>query len=91
MELVVTEASAQAVRAFRGASGQVSIRGGTRTVELSALAAMTFYLDVETTIRASGRLASAVAGATSLDAANEALHDIGVRSELDLERDAARV
>jgi hypothetical protein len=91
MELVVTEASAQAVRAFRGASGEVSIRGGARTVELSSLAAITFYLDVEATIAACGRLAQTVAAAESLEEANEALHEIGVRSELDLERDAARV
>jgi hypothetical protein len=90
MDLVVTEASAQAVRAFRGASGEVSIRGGARTVELSSLAAVTFYLDVEATIAACGRLAAAVAPADSLEKANEALHEIGVRSELDLERDAAR-
>ena len=32
MELVPTEASAQAVRAFRGGSGQATIRGGARTL-----------------------------------------------------------
>lgn len=89
MRVVVTEASAQAVRAFRGASGLVSIRGGARTVELSSLASVTFYLDVEATIRAVGRLAGAVAGAESLEEANRALNEIGVRTELDLERDAA--
>jgi hypothetical protein len=91
MELVTTEASAQAVRAFRGASGEVSIRGGARTVELSSLASVTFYLDVEATIRATGRLALAVDGAESLEEANQALNDIGVRTELDLEREAARL
>ncbi|HLY50678.1 MAG TPA: DUF1152 domain-containing protein [Solirubrobacteraceae bacterium] len=91
MQLVVTEASAQAVRAFRGGSGEVTIRGGTRTIELSSLAAITFYLDVEATLGATGRLARAVAGAASLEAANEALHELGVRSELDLEREAARL
>jgi hypothetical protein len=91
MELVVTEASAQAVRAFRGASGTATIRGGARTVELSPLAAVTFYLDVEAMLRATGRLAGAVDGAESLEEANEALHNLGVRTELDLERDAARI
>jgi hypothetical protein len=90
MELVPTEASAQAVRAFRGHRGPVSIRGGTRTFELSTLAAVTFYLDVEVTYRVAGRLAQAVAGAGSLDAANDALAALGVRTELDLEREAAR-
>jgi hypothetical protein len=90
MELVITEASAQAVRAFRGASGLVSIRGGAGTVELSPLAAVTFYVDVEATIHATGRLARAVDGAESLEEANQALHELGVRTELDLERDAVR-
>ena len=91
MQLVVTEASAQAVRAFRGASGKVAIRGGTRTIELSSLAAITFYLDVEATLAATGRLARAVDEAGNLEEANAALHELGVRSELDLEREAARL
>jgi hypothetical protein len=89
MELVSTEASAQAVRAFRGASGLATIRGGTRTLELSSIAAVTFYLDVDITINAAGRLAQAVAGADSLEEANAALNVLGVGTELDYERDAA--
>jgi hypothetical protein len=88
MRLVPTEASAQAVRAFRGASGATTIRGGARTLELSAAAALTLYLDVGPTIEAAGRLASAVDGAEGLEEANEALHALGVATELDLERDA---
>ena len=89
MELVPTEASAQAVRSFRGASGHVPIRGGMRSVELTQVASVTFYLDVEATLRSVGRLARAVADAPSLEAANEALHELGVHSELDLEQEAA--
>jgi hypothetical protein len=89
IELVPTEASAQAVRAFRGGRGQVTIRGGARTLELSTIAALTFYLDVEVTYQVAGRLARAVAGATSLEEANRALGALGVYTELDLERDAA--
>ena len=89
MELVRTEASAQAVRAFRGASGVVSIRGGERSFELSTVAASTFYLDVEITYATAGRLARAVAGSESLTAANRILNELGVRTELDLETDAA--
>jgi len=89
MELVPTEASAQAVRAFRGASGPTTIRGGTRTLELSSVAAVTFYLDVDITINAAGRLAAAVADAGSLEEANDALNALGVGTELDYERDAA--
>jgi hypothetical protein len=91
MELVSTEASAQAVRAFRGAVGISKIRGGTRSVELSATAATTFYLDVDITINAAGRLAQAVAETASLEEANDALNALGVATELDYERDAAGV
>jgi hypothetical protein len=89
IELVPTEASAQAVRAFRGGSGPTPIRGGASSVQLSTLASVTFYLDLPTTIQASAPLAQAVAGASSLEAANDALHALGVRTELDLERAAA--
>lgn len=85
---VPTEASAQAVRAFRGASGPVAIRGGARTVELSSVASLTFYLDVEATVHSVGRLAAAVDGSSNLEEANAALNAIGVSTELDLEREA---
>jgi hypothetical protein len=89
MGLVPTEASAQAVRAFRGASGRVAIRSGTRTLELTPAAALTFYFDVAVTVRVAGRLARAVAEASSLQEANAALTALGVRTELDLELDVA--
>lgn len=89
LDLVPTEASAQATRAFRGASGMVTIRGGTRRFELTSVAAQTTFLDVEATIASAGRLARAVADEPSLELANDALHVLGVRTELDLERDAA--
>ncbi|MGB9183163.1 MAG: DUF1152 domain-containing protein [Solirubrobacteraceae bacterium] len=89
MELVPTEASAQAVRAFRGASGKVTIRGGERSFELSTVAASTFYLDVQIAYATAGRLARAVAGSESLTAANRILNELGVRTELDLETEAA--
>ena len=87
---VATEASAQAVRAFRGASGLSTIRGGTRTLELSPAAALTFYLDVDITISSVGGLSQAVVDAASLEEANDALNALGVSTELDYEREAAR-
>jgi hypothetical protein len=85
MSLVPTEASALAVRAFRGEWGTATIRGGTRTVELSPVASVTFYLDVDLTLAAAGPLARAVDGAESLAEANAALGRLGVCTELDLE------
>ena len=89
VDAVPTEASAMALRAFEGRTGPVAIRGGERQFALSLVAAITFFLDVEISYAVVGRLAQAVAGAGSLEAANEALHALGVRTELDLERDAA--
>jgi hypothetical protein len=89
MEHVPTEASAQAVRAFRGTHGTVRIRGGERPLDLTPAAAQTFYLDVAITYASAGELARAVAGAGSLAEANAALTALGVYTELDLEREAA--
>ena len=89
MAHVPTEASAQAVRAFRGDRGQVAIRNGARMVELTSAAALTFYLDVEVTVRTVGRLARAVDDAGTLERASAALNALGVRTELDLEMDVA--
>ncbi len=86
---VPTEASAQAVRAFRGVRGPQPIRGGRRTVALTSVAALTYYFDVGVAFSGVGRLARAVADATSLEQANAALGRLGVRTELDVERDAA--
>ncbi len=90
LALVPTEASAQAVRAFRGGSGTVSIRGGLRSFELSSAAAQTTFLDVAATFASAGRLARALATVGSLEEANDALHALGVRTELDLEREPPR-
>jgi hypothetical protein len=85
IEFVPTEASAQAVRSFRGAAGVVPIRGGARDVELTLLASVTFYLDVDVMLRTTGRLARAVADARSVGEASAALNALGVKTELDLE------
>jgi hypothetical protein len=85
---VPTEASALALRAFTGESGLVGIRDGRRQVDLRPLAAETVFFDPAVAVRTVAPLAAAVADAPDLDAANDALHALGVRSELDWERDA---
>jgi hypothetical protein len=87
---IPTEASAQALRCARGERGEATIRGGRRTVPLSPLGAVTFYFEPAAALASAARLARAVAGCDSLESANDRLHELGVRSELDLERDAAR-
>jgi hypothetical protein len=85
VQVVPTEASAQAVRAFRGVSGDVPIRDGRRTVHLSPLAAVTFFFLVPAAVRSAARLALAVREAADLDEANAILRSLGVRTELDWE------
>jgi hypothetical protein len=84
---VPTEASAMALRAFRGETGRIAIRGGRRTVDLRPLAAATVFFDPVAAERSAARLAAAVHDARDLDAANEILHGLGVRTELDYERE----
>ena len=85
VSVVPTEASAMALRAYRGEVGRVEIRGGRRTVELTPAAAGTVYLDAAVAYNATAVLARAVDGAESLQDANEALRAMGVRTELDWE------
>ncbi|HET9102580.1 MAG TPA: DUF1152 domain-containing protein [Solirubrobacteraceae bacterium] len=89
MEHVPTEASAQAVRAFRGVSGLQTIRGGARSLQLTTTAAATFYFDPRIAYTAAAPLAQAVIDCAGLEQANAALNALGVRTELDLEREAA--
>lgn len=88
VEAVPTEASAGALRCFRGEIGRYEIRGGRRSVELSPAGALTFYFDPIAALRSAARLAAAVMDARDLEDANEILHGLGVYTELDYERDA---
>ncbi|HEV2874453.1 MAG TPA: DUF1152 domain-containing protein [Thermoleophilaceae bacterium] len=87
--VIPTEASALALRAFRGESGQVEIRGGRRNVDLRPIAAATDFFDPVVAAGSAARLAAAVRDARGLEAANEILHRLSVRTELDYEREAA--
>jgi hypothetical protein len=86
VRVVPTEASAVAVRAYRGERGPVEIRDGRRTVELTAEAPLTIFFDPETALGSAARLAALVLDAADLEGANELLHERGVRTELDYER-----
>lgn len=88
-ELVRTEASLLPGRCLRGESGEVEIRGGLRRVTLSPVGALTFYFDVGIACREAAPLARAVADAHDLEAARDALARLGVRTELDYERERA--
>ncbi|HZD40664.1 MAG TPA: DUF1152 domain-containing protein [Terriglobales bacterium] len=86
IQTVPTEASAIPVRCFRGAWGESKIRSGQRSVKLTPLTALTFFISASVLFESRSRPAQAVFDTASLEEANEALHAIGIRSELDLER-----
>jgi hypothetical protein len=87
VEAVPTEASAQALRCFRGERGTSSIRAGRRTVELSPMGAATIYFDPAAALASAARLAKAVIDCGGIEDANERLHALGLRTELDYERE----
>ena len=87
---VNTEASAIPIECALGAWGEKSIRYDERKVKMTPLTALTFYLSPTAIMETVARPARNVAKSTSLEEANEALHDIGIKSELDIERDRYR-
>ncbi len=90
IEKVPTEASALPLRCAKGAWGAASIRHDERQVKLTPLTTLTFYLTPSAVFQAVARPARAVATSTSLEEANNALNAIGIKTELDLERERAR-
>jgi hypothetical protein len=88
-ERVPTEVSVQALRCARGELGETTIRGGRRRVPLTPIGAMTFYFDPQAAVGSVARLANAVLDAVDLEDANGRLHDLGVHTELDYERELA--
>jgi hypothetical protein len=90
IQTVKTEASAIPVDCARGAWGETGIRQDQRRVKLTPLTTLTFFLSSSILYETLSRPARAVAGSSSLEEANEALHSIGIKTELDLERERYR-
>ena len=72
---------------FRGAWGIRTIRGRKRTLKLTPLTTLTFFMAPEKLYESLSRPAQAVRESASLDKANNALHGLGIYTELDFERD----
>ena len=87
IKTVPTEASAIPVECFRGAWGTKRIRGDRRTLKLTPLTTLTFFMSPEKLYESLSRPAQAVRTSSSLDEANDALHALGIYTELDFERD----
>ncbi len=89
--IVPTEASVQIVRCARGETGEVPIRGGRRSVELTLFGAMILVFDPLLASAGGGLpLTAAVAGSRSIEEGREALAALGIRTELDYERERAQ-
>jgi len=84
---VNTEASAIPVECALGAWGEKKIRLGERSVKLTPLTALTFFLSPSVVFQTLSRPAQALARSTTLEEADAALHAIGLKTELDLERE----
>ena len=84
---VPTEASSLPLKCFRGAWGETQIRGGERSVKLTPLTALTFFLSATAVFETLSKPAQAVRASTSLEQANAALGALGIKTELDLERE----
>jgi len=87
VKTVPTEASAIPLECFRGGWGERRIRTDQRSVRLTPLAALIFFMTPSSVYATLSRPAQAVSRSSSLDEANEALHAIGIKTELDLERE----
>jgi hypothetical protein len=86
IETVPTEASAIPVQCFHGAWGERAIRRGERHVKLTPLSALTFFISTSKLYDTLAQPARALRHSSSLDEANDALHAIGIATELDYER-----
>ncbi len=69
--------------------GPAEIRGGRRTVPLSPLGAILFFFSPQAAMASAARLATAVSDCESLQAAQDRLADLGIRTELAYEREMA--
>ena len=83
-----TEASLMAARSALGEYGPVEIRGGRRTVMLSPVAALAFAFDPLAAAPALP-IACAVRDSESLEHGRSILAELGIRTELDYERERA--
>jgi hypothetical protein len=87
IKTVLTEASAIPIQCFHGAWGETKIRTDQRTVKLTPLTALIFFVSATKLFQTLARPARAVSHSCSLEEANDALHAIGIKTELDLERE----
>ena len=87
VEVVPTEASRSPVIYAKGEFNGVPIRSGMRFVNLNYSSTVTIYIDPDVLFEKVSKLARAIAGSSSIEEANEKLNGLGIKSELDLEKE----
>lgn len=85
VELVPTEASRLPVEGAKGIFNRTTIRSGRRSVSLSMISTITFYLSPSVVFEKISKPARTISECGSLAEANEALHKLGLKTELDYE------
>ena len=86
VKTVPTEASAIPLQCFRGATGRKTFAAEAELLKLTPLTALTFFMSPTKLYETLSRPAQAVRQSASLEEANDALHAIDIRTELDFER-----
>lgn len=87
VKVVPTEASRSPVEYARGKFEGTSIRSGTRSINLNFSSTVTIYIDPVVLFENISGLARVVAECTSIEDANKKLNELGIKSELDVERE----
>ncbi len=87
IKVVPTEASRSPVQYARGEFKKNRIRRGTRSVTLNFSSTVTIYIDPVVLFEKISVLARLIAKCTGIEEANRSLHEFGIKSELDLERE----
>ena len=87
IEVVPTEASRSPVIYASGEFDGAPIRSGMRFVDLNFTSTVTIYIDINVLYEEISSFSRVISGSKDIEEANDRLHEIGIRSELDLERD----
>ncbi len=87
ISIVPTEASRMPVLYAKGEFTETTIRSGRRKVSLSMSSTVTYYFSTKVVYESVSGLPKCVYRCRTLEEANDALHAIGVHTELDIERE----
>ena len=91
ISIVPTEASRMPVYYAKGEFVETTIRSGRRKISLSMSSTVTYYFSTKVVYESISKLPKCVSRCRTLEEANDALHAIGVHTELDIERERQKL